>query len=100
MYKKTDEIFQQAIKATSYSMHLITYFCDEIDCKAGLYQELGDYQKAYDEYIKMAEIYRNRGYDVEADMMEKYAQKCNDKMNSQTKTTVGTCRRLFFIISV
>ena len=47
-----------------------------MDCKAELYQESGDYQKAYNEYIKMAETYRSRGYDVEADMMEKYAKEC------------------------
>lgn len=58
-----------------------TYFCDELDCKAGLYQEIGDYQKAYDVYIKMADIYRTRGYDIEAEMTEKYAKECLEKMN-------------------
>ena len=52
-----------------------------MDCKAGLYQELDDYQRAYDEYMKMAEAYRSRGYDVEADMMEKYANECLQKLN-------------------
>ncbi len=75
--KKYDEALAYYNKAGEIG----TYFCDEMDCKAGLYQELGDYKKAYDEYIKMSQIYRSRGYDVEADIMEKYAKECLEKLN-------------------
>ncbi len=57
-----------------------TYFCDEIDGKANLYKEMGEYEKAYNEYIKMAEIYRSRGYDVEAQISEGYAEELKDKL--------------------
>ena len=58
-----------------------TYFCDEMDCKAGLYKETGEFEKAYNEYMKMANVYRGRGYDVEADMMEKHAEEVKSKIN-------------------
>lgn len=57
-----------------------TYFCDEMDCKSGLYDEMGEYKKAYNEYMKMADIYRSRGYDVEADMAEKSAEEVKSKI--------------------
>ena len=57
-----------------------TYFCDEMDCKTSLYEEMGDYEEAYNECMKMADIYRSRGYDVEADMTEKRAKEIKEKM--------------------
>ncbi|MBR5497527.1 MAG: helix-turn-helix domain-containing protein [Clostridia bacterium] len=74
--KKYDEALEYYDKADEIG----TYFCDEIDCKAGLYNEVGEYEKAYKEYMKMADIYRSRGYDVEADMMEKHAEECRSKI--------------------
>ncbi len=56
-----------------------TYFCDEMDCKVGLYEETGEYEKAYNECVKMADIYRSRGYDVEADIMTKRAAELKKK---------------------
>ena len=56
-----------------------TYFCDEMDCKIGLYEETGEYEKAYNECVKMADIYRSRGYDVEADIMTKRAAELKKK---------------------
>lgn len=38
-----------------------------------------EYEKAYNEYMKMADIYRSRGYDVEADMAEKSAKEVKNK---------------------
>lgn len=73
--------YDEALNYYDKAGEIGTYFCDEMDCKAGLYQELGEYEKACKEYIKMAEIYRSRGYDVEADMMEKYAKECEDKIS-------------------
>ncbi len=39
-----------------------------------------EYEKAYNECMKMADIYRNRGYDVEADMAEKRAEEVKSKI--------------------
>ena len=41
---------------------------------------MGEYEKAYNEYMKMAEIYRSRGYDVEADIAEKSAKEVKNKI--------------------
>lgn len=73
--KKYDEALRYYDKAGEIG----TYFCDEMDGRANLFADMGEYQKAYDEYMKMAEIYRDRGYDVEADIMEKTAKKIKEK---------------------
>lgn len=36
--------------------------------------------RIYNECMKMADIYRSRGYDVEADMVEKRAKELKDKI--------------------
>ena len=74
--KKYDEALTYFDKAGEIG----TYFCDEMDCKAIMYKEMGENEKACNEYMKMAEIYRQRGYDVEADMMEKHAKECLESM--------------------
>lgn len=68
--------YDEALKYYDKAGEIGTYFCDEMDCKAIMYKEMGESEKACNEYIKMAEIYRQRGYDVEADMMEKHAKDC------------------------
>lgn len=75
--KKYDEALTYYNKAGEIG----TYFCDDLDCKATLYKEMGEYEKAYNEYMKMADIYRSRGYDVEADITEKHAKECLEKLN-------------------
>ncbi len=75
--KKYDEALAYYDKAGKIG----TYFCDEMDGKAILYKEQGEFEKAYNEYMKMADIYRSRGYDVEADMMEKSAQEAKKQIN-------------------
>lgn len=45
-----------------------TYFCDEKYCKACLYEKLGEYEKAADEYREIAHHLQKRGFDVEAEM--------------------------------
>lgn len=57
-----------------------TYFCDELYCKANLYEDMCAYEKAYNEYIKIAETLRKRGYDVEADAAEEDAEECRRKI--------------------
>ncbi len=74
--KKYDEALEYYNRAGKIG----TYFCDEMDCKVGLYEEMGEYEKAYNECIKMADIYRSRGYDVEADIAEKRAEEIKRKI--------------------
>ncbi len=75
--KKYDEALEYYDKAGEIG----TYFCDEMDCKVGLYEEIGEYEKAHNECMKMVEIYRSRGYDVEADMMLKRAEEIKRKIS-------------------
>lgn len=74
--KKYDEALEYYDKAGEIG----TYFCDEMDCKAGLYEKMGEFEKAYAECMKMADTYRRRGYDVEADMTEKRAEEVKKKI--------------------
>ncbi len=57
-----------------------TYFCDELDCKANLYEDLGDFKKANEIFLEMADILCKRGYDVEAQMIERRAKECLEKI--------------------
>lgn len=57
-----------------------TYFCDELYCKASLYEDLGDYQKAYNIHMEIADTLRKRGFDVEADMAEENAKEAKSKI--------------------
>ncbi len=74
--KKYDEALEYYNKAGEIG----TYFCDEMDCRVGLYEEMHEYEQAYNECIKMADIYRSRGYDVEAEIAEKRAQEVKNKI--------------------
>ena len=74
--KKYDEALEYYDKAGEIG----TFFCDEFDGRAILYKDMGEFRKAYDEYMKMAEIYRQRGFDVEAEMIEKSALELEDKL--------------------
>ena len=71
--------YDEALEYYNRAGEIGTYFCDEMDCKVGLYEEMGEYEKAYNECMKMADIYRSRGYDVEADMAEKRAIEIKNK---------------------
>ncbi len=59
-----------------------TYFCDELYCKANLYYDLGEFKTANSLYTEIADILRKRGYDVEAEMAEKQAKECLEKLKS------------------
>ena len=72
--------YDEALEYYNRAGEIGTYFCDEMDCKVGLYEEMGEYEKAYNECIKMADIYRSRGYDVEADIAEKRAEEIKRKI--------------------
>lgn len=55
-----------------------TYFCDDLDSLANLYQKTGEYEKARECYLKMAEIYSSRGFDVEAERMKHLAKEASE----------------------
>ncbi len=74
------EKYDEALEYYNRAGEIGTYFCDEMDCKVGLYEEMGEYEKAYNECIKMADIYRSRGYDVEADISKKRAEEVKSKI--------------------
>lgn len=74
--KKYDEALEYYNKAGEIG----TYFCDELYCKAGLYEDLGDYKNASEQYLKIADTLRKRGYDVEADAAEKDANEIKNKI--------------------
>ena len=60
-----------------------TYFCDDLDCLANLYLDTGEYQKASECYLQMAEVYSSRGYDVEAEQMKRYAKEAPEKEKAE-----------------
>lgn len=66
--------YDEAIDCFAAAGKIGTHFCDELDCLASLYSDLGAYDKVYETYMEMAEIYSSRGYEVEADRMKKYAE--------------------------
>lgn len=72
--------YDEAMEYYNKAGEIGSYFCDELYCKASLYEDLGDYEKAYDMYMKIANILRERGYDVEADMAEKDAEEVKSKI--------------------
>lgn len=52
-----------------------TNFYDELYCKADCFEKMGEYEKAYSEYMNIAEKLRETNYDVEAEMAEELARK-------------------------
>lgn len=71
--------YDEAIENFKAAGEIGTHFCDELDCLVNLYDKLGDYDKIYETYTKMAEIYASRGYEVEAERMKKFADKALNK---------------------
>ena len=52
-YTKLDDIakelkkYDEALEYYNRAGEIGTYFCDEMDCKVGLYEEMREYEKAY-----------------------------------------------------
>lgn len=74
------EKFDEALECYNKAGEIGTYFCDELYGKANLYEDLGDYEKSYTEYMKLADMLRKRGYDVEADAAKKDAEEIKSKI--------------------
>ncbi|MBQ7360198.1 MAG: helix-turn-helix domain-containing protein [Lachnospiraceae bacterium] len=77
--KKYDEAFSYWDKAGE----LGTDFFDEYYCKAFCYEDMGEYEKSYETYLKLAKLLRDSHYDVEADMAEEDGQKVLQKMHNK-----------------
>lgn len=75
--KKYDEAFKYWDKAEE----LGTTFMDGKYSKAFCYEELEQYEKAYNIWCEIAEELKLKGYDVEAEMPKKQAELCLAKMN-------------------
>ncbi len=73
--KKYDEAIQYFDKAGAIG----TPFCDELYCKAMLYEKIGNYKDAYRLYQEIAEKLRKNGYDIQADMAEESAKRLDMK---------------------
>lgn len=74
------EKYDEALEYYNRAGEIGTYFCDELYCKASLYEDLGDYEKAVEMHIKIAATLRQKGYDVEADAAVKDAEEVKKKM--------------------
>lgn len=77
--KKYEEAFSYWDKAGE----LGTDFFDEYYCKAFCYEDMGEYEKSYETYLKLAKLLRDSNYDVEADMAEEDGQKVLQKMHNK-----------------
>ena len=77
--KKYDEAFEHWDKAGT----LGTDFYDEYYCKAYGYEAMGEYEKAYQTFLELADLLRRDSYDVEADMAVEDAQKIKLKMKAE-----------------
>ncbi|MBR2414032.1 MAG: helix-turn-helix domain-containing protein [Clostridia bacterium] len=73
--KKYDEAMRYYDKAGQIG----TCFCDEKYCKACLYEDLGEIEKAAQEYMEIAQILQSRGFDVEAEMAQQEADRLMKK---------------------
>ena len=60
-----------------------TYFCDELDALASLYNTTSEYEKASECYLEMAEIYFSRGFDVEAEKMKLLAKEASQRKKAE-----------------
>ena len=74
--------YDEALECYNKAGEIGTYFCDELYSIANLHEDLEEFEKAYSVYMKISEIQRRRGYDVEAEMAEKQAKECAEKLKN------------------
>lgn len=67
--------YEEAIWCYDKAGEIGTFFFDELYSKAMLYEKTGDYGKACELYGEIAEKLRRKGFDVEADMAQRSAEK-------------------------
>ncbi len=87
LYMSCGEIYEQmkdydkAFACWEKAGEIGTYFYDEYYAKAACYNKMGEYQKAYDMYMEIAQKLRGNNFDIEADMAESTAKEIKAKMN-------------------
>lgn len=72
--------YDEAFACFEKAEEIGTPFCDGKDLMAHYYEEQGEYQKAYDTHMEIATIYRQRGFEFEADIHLKGAKDLKEKM--------------------
>lgn len=77
--RRYDEAFSHWDKAGT----LGTAFYDEYYCRAYCYEDMGEYEKAYQTFMALAQLLRQAHYDVEADMAEEDGRKVRRKMKAE-----------------
>ena len=75
--------FEEALACYNRAGELGTAFCDELYCKANLYEAMGDCEKAAAEYMRLADTLRRRGFDVEADAALADAREMKSKIKKE-----------------
>lgn len=76
------KMYDDAFMYWNKAGELGTYFYDECYCMAACYNEMGEYEKAYNSYMELADKLRSDHYDVEAEMAEEEAKQIKLKMNA------------------
>ena len=71
---------EEALACWDKAGELGTDFHDELYCKAHHYAKRGNYEKSYEIYMEIASKLREEGYDVEADMAEREADRVKAKI--------------------
>jgi len=75
------ENYDEAFRCWDTAGTLGTDFYDECYCKAICYVKMGEYQKAYNTYMDIANLLRQNGFDEEAEMAETEAKEILRKAN-------------------
>ncbi|MBR6521754.1 MAG: helix-turn-helix domain-containing protein [Oscillospiraceae bacterium] len=73
--------YEEAIALYDKAGDIGTAFCDELYSKAFCYEALGKHHDAAAMYLRIAEILRGRGFDVEADMAVKTATRLKNEIH-------------------
>ena len=72
--------YEKAFQCWEKAGEIGTYFHDEAYCKAACYESMGEYEKAVEEYLRIADILISEGYEEEAEMAKKTANEIKSKI--------------------
>lgn len=74
------EIINEAFECWDKALELDDSFCDAKYSKGFCYEELGEWEKAYDIWCEIAEDNRKQGLVIEMELPLELAQRCKEKM--------------------
>ena len=72
--------YSEALSCYDRAGELGTYFYDDLYCKARLYDNMGEYEKAYKTYLEISEKLRADSYDIESEMALSEARRIKEKI--------------------